>query len=157
MCRNGTEFDSYIFECYFLIRLISLSYFKSFSFPVLQLLLQQHVGFCIVTSRSSPVDTLFCFYVIFKGLFEIMGLCFFLDLFDLTVVTGFNFNFDSIILYETTCLVLLFFNVVVSSTFNKIPFVLTFDATRKISEPNRSHSKLSKTVHIDIISPTVLD
>ena len=47
----------------------------------------------------------------------------YLDLVDLTSVRGFAFNFYFIILLGRTGLVLIFVSVV-SSTFNKLPFVL---------------------------------
>ena len=85
-----------------------------------------------------------------------MVLDFFLDVVDQTSVRGFAFKFDFILVFETTSLVFIFVSVV-SSTFNKLPFVLTVGATRKNSKLNRSYSKLSKTVPLSVIPPTALE
>ena len=84
-----------------------------------------------------------------------MGLDLFLDIFALTLVRGFAFNFDFILLLETTGLVFIFVSVVYS-TFNKLPLVLKVGITRKISDPNTSYSKLSKTAPFVIISSVAI-
>ena len=83
-----------------------------------------------------------------------MVLDFFLGIVDLTSVRGFAFNFDLTLIFEKTCLVFILVSVV-SSAFNKLPFVFTVGIIRNISGPNRSYSKISKTVPIYIILTTV--
>ena len=85
-----------------------------------------------------------------------MVLDIFLALVVITLVRGFAFNFDLIIIFETNGLVFIFVSVV-SSTLKKLPFVLTVGATRQISDPDRSYYKLSKTVPLPIILSTVLE
>ena len=63
-----------------------------------------------------------------------MVLDLFLALVDLTPVRVFALNFDLILIFETTGKVFIFVSVV-SSNFNKLPFVLTVGVTRKFSEP----------------------
>ena len=94
------------------------------------------------TIRSCPVDFL-------KGFLTVVVLALFLDLFNLTSVRGFDYNSGLILLFETTGLVFIFVSVM-SSTFNKLLFVLTVGVTRNISDPNRSYSNISKSVPIDI-------
>ena len=83
------------------------------------------------------------------------GFRLFLAVVYLTLVRGFDFNFDLFLPLETTGLVLIFVSVV-SSTFNKLPFVLKVGVARKISEPNRSYSKFTKNIPLVIILPTVI-
>ena len=78
-----------------------------------------------------------------------------LDTVDLTYIGLFYLNFDLIIFFETTLLVLIFVSVVYS-TFYKLLLMLTVGVTRNISEPNRSHSKTLKKVTLTIISPRCL-
>ena len=85
-----------------------------------------------------------------------MVLDLFLALVDITSVRGFASKFDLILLFETLGFFSIFVSVV-SSTFNKLPFVLGVGVTRKISKRNRSYYKLSKTPPIAIISPMVLN
>ena len=84
-----------------------------------------------------------------------MGVYLFLDIFAITLVRGFAFNFGLILLLETTGLVFIFVSVMYL-TFNKILFVLKFGVTRKISEPNALYSKLFKTAPFAIISEVVI-
>ena len=49
------------------------------------------------------------------------------------------------------------FTGVMYSIFNKLPFVLTVSITHKISDTNRSHSRLSKTALLSIIYPMILE
>ena len=67
----------------------------------------------------------------------------------------FNFNPNFILLFEKTGLVFIFVGVV-SLTLNNLPFVLKVGVRRKISEPNKSYSNLSKTALLTFILPTVL-
>ena len=85
-----------------------------------------------------------------------MILYLFLDIVNLTSIRGFDFNLDLIILLKTTGLVFIIFSVMYS-TVNKLPFALTFGATRKISETNIAYCNIYKTVPLAIISPTVLE
>ena len=62
----------------------------------------------------------------------------------LTSVRGFAFYFYLIILFETTGFVFIFVSVV-SSTFNKLPFMFTVGVTRKILDPNKSYYKILTT------------
>ena len=65
-----------------------------------------------------------------------MVLDFFLDVVDQTSVRGFAFKFYFILLFKTNGLVL-FFDSVVTLTFNKLLLLLRVGFTRKISDPNR--------------------
>ena len=80
----------------------------------------------------------------------------FLDLVDIILSRGFDFNFDLILLFETTGLVFISVSVV-SLNFNKLSFVLTVDATQKKSEPNILYSNIFKTLPSVIILSRVLD
>ena len=75
---------------------------------------------------------------------------------DLNSVRVFVFNFYFILLLKTIGLVFIFVSVV-SSTFNKMLFMLTVGVTYKISYPNRSYSNILKTVPLSIILPVVID
>ena len=108
--------------------------------------------------QEDPVlSTLFIFVLVLVFIYIcdcVIGFLFVIV--DITSVRGFAFNLYFILVLETTGLVLTFFGIV-SSTFNKLPFVLTLGATRKISEPNISHPNLSKTVPLSIIFRIVLN
>ena len=75
---------------------------------------------------------------------------------DITSIIGFVLNFDLILLFGKSVLVLIFVSVV-SLTFKTLPFVLTVGVINKISEPNIFYSKLLKIVPLAIIFPSVLD
>ena len=77
--------------------------------------------------------------LVFGCLFAIVVLDLILALVDLTSVIGVALNFDLILIFETTGLIFIFVSVM-SSTFNKLPFVLTVGVTRKIRELNRQYS-----------------
>ena len=112
--------------------------------------------FCIGTSRSCPVNTLYFIFGFLKVSLQKNILYVFLDPVDLTSVRGFDFNFYFIIFFETPGLVFIFVSVV-SLTFNKLTFVLTFGVTPEFLEPNLLYSKLTKNTTIVIILPAVFD
>ena len=107
---------------------------------------------------DQPVDT-FNFYFGFGLFWSLWNRRFrfvFFDIVDLISVNGFVFNLALVLFFHSTGLVFIFVSNL-SSTFNKLPFVLIVGITHKILDLNRSYYIIYKTTPIAIISSIVLN
>ena len=129
---------------------ILLFFLDIFHSPIFILCCKSMPVFYTGISIYRPINTFNFSFDFLRSLLN-FGLDLSLTLVDLTSVRGFDFNFDLIQLSKQQ----VWFSFFLPSTLNKLPFVLTFGVTRKISKPNRLYSNISKTTSIAIISPTV--
>ena len=87
--------------------------------------------FLFIYVQVDPVlSTLYIlfWYLFFEVFLKFWFWVLFLALVDLTSVRGFAFNFDLILVFETTCFVYIFFSVA-SFTFNKLTFIFEVGVT----------------------------